>query len=342
MRAHHPTVGLVFALALLGAAPAARAEAPKSGPQVGELVPGSFLPLNVTGDNAGEKHCQFCENGLNPVAMIFARELSEPLTALLKRIDEATGKNSGSKMGSFVVFLSDDEDLPKRLKEFARKNKLRHTVLTIDNVAGPRRYQIAKDADVTVVLYSSINVKANHAFKKGEMTEKDVDRIIADLPKILPQAGELSIRQFQPLNVTGARAGEKNCLVCENALNPVAMVFARAPGEPLSHLIASLDAATAKHQDCKMGSFVVFLSDDPDLEKRLKETAAKAELKHTVLAIDSPAGPPGYRIAKDAEVTVVLYTRLDIKASFTFKKGEMTNQDVDRIIADLKKILPDK
>jgi hypothetical protein len=30
----------------------------KSGPQPGQRVPGPFNPLNVTGDNAGEKTCQ--------------------------------------------------------------------------------------------------------------------------------------------------------------------------------------------------------------------------------------------------------------------------------------------
>jgi hypothetical protein len=45
---------------------------------------------------------------------------------------------------------------------------------------------VAKEADITVVLYVDRTVKANRAFKKGEMKEKDVDAIIADLSKILP------------------------------------------------------------------------------------------------------------------------------------------------------------
>ena len=50
----------------------------KSGPQVGQEVPGPFHPLNVTGDKAGQKNCLYCQNGSNPVAMIFAREVSAP------------------------------------------------------------------------------------------------------------------------------------------------------------------------------------------------------------------------------------------------------------------------
>src|SRR5215831_9932157 len=99
--------------------------------------------------------------------MIFAREVSDPLTSLVKKIDAATAKNSDCRMGSFVVFCSDDEGLEKKLKDLSEKEKLKKIVLAIDNPAGPRGYNVAKDSDVTVVLYTRQNVKVNHAFKKG-------------------------------------------------------------------------------------------------------------------------------------------------------------------------------
>ena len=45
--------------------------------------------------------------------MIFAREVSDNLTSLVKKVDAATAKNSACRMGSFVVFLNDDESLEK-------------------------------------------------------------------------------------------------------------------------------------------------------------------------------------------------------------------------------------
>src|SRR5262249_40196790 len=159
----------------------------KSGPQVGKAVPGPFHPLNCSGENAGEKFCLFCKNGENPVAMIFARQTSPALTKLIKRIDEATIKNKGASMGSFVVFLSDSLKLEGELKELAKNEKLQQCVLSIDNPAGPKGYKVAKDADVTVVLYTNRTVKANQAYKKGELRDKDIDQIIADVSKILPQ-----------------------------------------------------------------------------------------------------------------------------------------------------------
>src|ERR1700676_1472643 len=62
----------------------------KSGPQVGEKVPGPFHPLNITGKSAGEKHCLYCDNGPAPVAVVFARELTPEVTALIKKLDDAT------------------------------------------------------------------------------------------------------------------------------------------------------------------------------------------------------------------------------------------------------------
>ena len=117
--------------------------------------------------------------------MVFAREVSDSLTSLVKKIDEATEKNSGCRMGSFVVFCSDEEGLKKKLEDLADKEKLKKTILTIDNPAGPEGYDIAKDADVTVLLYVGQTVKVNHAYKKGELTGGEVDKILNELPKIL-------------------------------------------------------------------------------------------------------------------------------------------------------------
>jgi hypothetical protein len=115
--------------------------------------------------------------------MIFAREINDPLTSLVKKVDEANAKQ-GSKMGSFVVVL--DPDSKDQLKQLAEKKGIKKTVLTCDNKAGPPRpYDISKDADVTVVLYKNKTVKVNHAYKKGELKDKDIETILGDLPKIL-------------------------------------------------------------------------------------------------------------------------------------------------------------
>jgi len=66
MKSRVPFVAGLAAVFLAGSALAAAAL--KSGPQVGESVPGPFEPLNVTGAQAGQKFCQYCKNGVrNPM-----------------------------------------------------------------------------------------------------------------------------------------------------------------------------------------------------------------------------------------------------------------------------------
>jgi hypothetical protein len=160
-------------------------EALKSGPQVGAQVPGPFHPLNVTGAMAGKKNCLYCQNGTSPVAMIFARETSPALAHLLKKIDAETVKNKRARMGSFVVFLSDKEGLESQLKNLAEKEGLKQLVLSIDNPAGPQNYNVARDADVTVVLYSDHTVRSNFAYRAGQLNDQAIDQIVGSIPKIL-------------------------------------------------------------------------------------------------------------------------------------------------------------
>lgn len=117
--------------------------------------------------------------------MIFAREVSDSLTSLVKKIDAATVDHSKQHMGSFVVFCNDDEGLKEKLKDLAKKEKLQDIILTIDQPTGPEKYKISKDADVTVILYDNRVVKANYAFKKGELKDADIEKILKGVDKMV-------------------------------------------------------------------------------------------------------------------------------------------------------------
>ena len=118
--------------------------------------------------------------------MIFAREISGPLTSLVKQLNEATVKNKNQKLGSFVVFLTDDPGMAEKLIALSDKEKIEHTILGFAEAEGPNGYNVSAEADVTVVLYTGRITKANYAFQKGKMTADDVTRIVGDLAKILP------------------------------------------------------------------------------------------------------------------------------------------------------------
>lgn len=164
----------------------------------------------------------------------------------------------------------------------------------------------------------------------------------ADAVKSGPQVNDDVPGPFHPLNVTGAKAGQKNCLYCQNGTSPVAVVFAREVTPAVAKLIKKLDECTAKNDECRMGSYVVFLGDKEGLDKDLKAMADKEKLEKIVLSIDNPAGPGEYKISKDAEVTVLLYTKHVVKGNYAFKKGELKDGDIDAIVKDVPKILPKK
>ncbi|MBW3542934.1 MAG: hypothetical protein KY476_21950 [Planctomycetes bacterium] len=119
---------------------------------------------------------------------VFAREMTDDLASLVKKIDKQIAEHEDKQLKSFVVLLTDDPDATEeKLTETAKKHGISENVpLTLfDGTAGPPKYKIAEDADVTVLLWTKQEVKANHAFKKGEFNAKAVDKVMADLPKIL-------------------------------------------------------------------------------------------------------------------------------------------------------------
>jgi hypothetical protein len=155
----------------------------KSGPQVGQAVE-AFEPRNVTGPFAPENHCLVCWTASKPGVMILARGVSDPLTSLVKKVD-AANQQHGDKLRSFVIFLNDEKGLDAKLKGLAEKEKLQKTVLAIDNPKDSVGDAVAKDADVTIVLFVKHKVKVNRAYRKGEFKAEEVEKIIKELPKIL-------------------------------------------------------------------------------------------------------------------------------------------------------------
>jgi hypothetical protein len=159
----------------------------QSGPQVGEKVPGPFAPLNITGPNAGEKCCQYCKNGPRPVVVVFAKEVSPAVIHLVKTIDRATGMNREKGLGSYVVFCSDADGIGRQLQGMAQKEGIQNTVVTLYKAGGPEKYRLSPAADVTVLLYHHFTVKANHAFKNGDLTEAVIGAVGADIAKLLAE-----------------------------------------------------------------------------------------------------------------------------------------------------------
>ncbi len=121
------------------------------------------------------------------MVLAFAREINPAFTGLVKEIDKAVAANKDSKLSSFVVFLTDRRDeLEPKVAELAKKEGITHVPLTIvESVSGPEKYKIAKDAEVTVILYSKAEAKTTLAFPKGGLDEKGTKEVVAAIAKLV-------------------------------------------------------------------------------------------------------------------------------------------------------------
>jgi len=155
-----------------------------SGPEVGQSLRGRVLPaLHLNGPGKGGAACLIGKYGTKPVVLIFARDLTAPLQQQLQKLDGACAAHADRSLRSFVVF---DEAVQGRLEEWLTMTALQHLVVTVGRPAVFREYAISESAEVTVVFYTNSKVMVNYAFSEGQLSDADNDRILKDLPKILP------------------------------------------------------------------------------------------------------------------------------------------------------------
>lgn len=118
-------------------------------------------------------------------------------------------------------------------------------------------------------------------------------------------------------------------------------VFTREITDNLTGLVKKIEKVVAENGDKKMAAFVVHLTDDPDAsEKTLKALAEKNKIVKTPLTnFDGLAGPPAYKIAEKADITVMMWVGGKVKVNYALTKGELTEKKIDEIVADTAKIL---
>jgi hypothetical protein len=167
-----------------------RKEDLRSGPQAGEKLPGAFHSLVVVSKEPTlvGKNTDFLEYcGQNPVVLVFARALSEPLTSLLARLEAETISNKSARLQAIVIILSDEQDAEENLKDYCNQQRIKNVHLAMMPSDGPKHFNLSKEADLTAVTYKRQQVVANRAFKKGEFNDEGVARILIDVSQILPK-----------------------------------------------------------------------------------------------------------------------------------------------------------
>jgi hypothetical protein len=108
----------------------------KSGPQAGDKLPGPIF-YSEEPRSVGTK-TDFTEMfGSNPVILILAREMTKPLSRLVKKLHAEVAKRKSARLRSVLVILSDEDALDNKLKEYGKKQKIKHVDLAIMEPDGP-------------------------------------------------------------------------------------------------------------------------------------------------------------------------------------------------------------
>jgi len=167
-----------------------------------------------------------------------------------------------------------------------------------------------------------------------------------------PQVGDRPL-PFTSNMVTGEHRGKQFCYVCELKDEPSVLVFARHTDAPTARLLQDLrDLVQARKQE-KLFGWMVFLG-APDtasqtgLERRALEFARTHGATSVILsALGDPQGPPGYRIAPEAEVTVigfrsgkVLYNRAYGPGEWNERSAAAALKPVSALIAPSPEVRP--
>lgn len=176
----------VWCFLALAVEPSRAADPCRSGLQPGQR-PGPYAAVISTGPERGKAHCYICETGDRPAVVIFGRGLSSTLAQLCQQLDQALAEHHKAELRAWVTFLSDDQlSLDPSVVQWGKKHALRSIPLGVfEDVGGPPSYCLARDADVTVLLFVKQKVVANFAFRDGELSRDKVTEVIKALPLIV-------------------------------------------------------------------------------------------------------------------------------------------------------------
>jgi hypothetical protein len=143
---------------------------------------------------------------------------------------------------------------------------------------------------------------------------------------------------------TGELRGQSQCFICETADRPAVVIFARGLSDPLGKLAGQLDKALTEHKAAELRGWITFLSDDqPALDPKVVAWGQKHAVRNLPLGVfEDAAGPPAYRLGKDADVTVLLFVKRKVVANFAFRAGQLSDEKTTAILKTLPDILPKK
>jgi hypothetical protein len=137
------------------------------------------------------------------------------------------------------------------------------------------------------------------------------------------------------LIATGPDRGKQHCMICDQADKPAAVVFARTQSPELAKLLQVLDDTAVKKAETGFKAWATFLTPTADLDAVAK-WGQEQKLPKVVLGVFEDAdGPPAYRLHREADVTVLLFTKQKVVVNFAFRAKEVDSAAVETKLGKL-------
>jgi hypothetical protein len=149
---------------------------------------------------------------------------------------------------------------------------------------------------------------------------------------------------YSAVVAVGPQRGTQHCYVCEAGDRPVVIVFARSLTEPLGKLVKRVDALAAEPRAADLRAWVTFLAEDqPSFDPKVVQWGKEHAIRAVPLGVyEDPVGPPAYRLAREADVTVLVATKQRVVANFAFRAGELDDAAIDAIARTIQNNLSTK
>jgi hypothetical protein len=133
---------------------------------------------------------------------------------------------------------------------------------------------------------------------------------------------------------TGPERGKSSCYICDTADRPAVIVFARTPNDAVGKLAAGIDKAVTEHKAAELRAWVTFVNDE---SKEMEDKVVKWGRTHGLRGVDigvfeDADGPPSYKLARDADVTVIVYVKRKVVANYAFRTGELTDERITVVL----------
>jgi len=167
------------------------------------------------------------------------------------------------------------------------------------------------------------------------------------LPEPLPVGTRLGHSVCETY-LNGPHAGTRRSLICELAGRPAVLVYTHEINTDLVTLLTKLDTVARRGKEQKMKSSCVLLTTKDEDQETLQAAAKRQQFEATVLAATPlPSERPLFansarrsKLSEEAVVTVIILDRLEVRASYAFRRGELTEKSVDEIVKAASALLP--